>query len=61
MEEEVIFPNVISFLRPCMLWGATEYFPLLNGTSRIEKYQISNILCREMDDVIPNEPNPKEI
>ena len=51
MEEEVMLWNV-SLLN---LFGATEYFPLLKGTSRNGKSENANVLWRVMEVVLSNE------
>ena len=62
MEEEVMWWNV-SLLPslPILLRGATEYFPLLKGTSRNGKSENANVLWRVMEVVSSNERNPREI
>ena len=58
MEEEVMWWNV-SLYQSGGLLGATEYFPLLKGTSRNGKSENANVLWRVMEVVSLNESHSR--
>ena len=62
IEEEVIRWNVsLSLLKKPCLRVSRVYFPLLKGTSRNGKSENVNVLCREMEVVVSNEPHSRDI